>query len=191
MTQPSRIYDKTLELTRTFHQMRENAYSGRFLFRYLDQLEPVLRKYECKTLLDYGCGKGVQWEMQDDGTFLADKLGVTATLYDPGWPKHWKEPKGKFDIVVMTQVLGNIPKIDAEWFFGRLEGFAEKAIFIGERTERKYKNVHVDYQEHLFGTLQHKEIIGLVRKHIKTVPVYIATYTGDTPMVMTEVLHAR
>lgn len=191
MTQPSRIYDKTLELTRNFHMMRENAYSGRFLFRYVERLEEVLKKHECKTLLDYGCGKGVQWQMLDDGTFLQDRLGVTPTLYDPGWPKYMKEPKGTYDILVMTQVLGNIPKIDAEWLFNRLELFAEKAIFIGERTERKYKRVHVDYEEHLLGTLQHKEIIALARKHVKKVPVYVATYSGETPMVMTEIPCAR
>jgi hypothetical protein len=167
--------------------MRENAYSGRFLFRYLVVLEPVLRKHECKTLLDYGCGKGVQWQALEDGSLLQDKLGVIPTLYDPGWPKHMKEPKGKYDIVVMTQVLGNIPKIDAEWFFNRLESFAEKAIFIGERTERLSKRVHPDHEEHLFGTLQHKEIIALARKYIKKVPVYVATYSNGAPMVMTEI----
>jgi hypothetical protein len=143
MREPSKRYFEALEATKTFHS-NHKAFNGRYIFRYHDEIKQVIDEMGCKTMLDYGCGKGRQWKipMEETGMMLADFLGVAVTKYDPGWPEYADEPVGKFDIVICTQVLGSIPVIDLPWVIDRLYGFAEKAVFVGETLGPVKKGVH-------------------------------------------------
>lgn len=149
MIKPTKAYRQALRASQRLHA-RSKKFNGRFLFRYLSALEPLAAEVEAKTLLDYGCGKGVQWEREtDNGQLLADRLGVEVTKYDPAWPPFAANPEGQFDLVVCTQVLGSIPVTDLPWVIDRLYGFARKAVLVGERIKPVRKLVHAHMKDEM------------------------------------------
>jgi hypothetical protein len=180
MKGPSRHYFDALQRTKE-HQIRcKNSFTGRFLFRYADHLKTVIDEFECKTLLDFGCGKGEQWRRRDeDGETLAEWLGVVPTLHDPAWPKYEQEPKGTFDIVVCTQVLGCIPEVDIPWFMGRLAGHASEAIFIGQREGGTKKALHNDMKSVMPKAQTAEEWEALLGRSTYPVPVFISFHHFD------------
>lgn len=132
MKHPSLDYHVALEKTKKFH-LKNKGFSGRFLFRYADDVRELIRATGCRTMLDYGCGRGKQYLLpMEDGRLLVDYLGVAVTKYDPGWQPFAAEPVGKFDIVVVTQVLGSIPVQDLAWVLERIFSYASRAVYIAE-----------------------------------------------------------
>lgn len=152
MKRPSAAYDLALALTKK-HHASSKTFSGRFLLRYLVAIKEVIDDLGCKTMLDYGAGKGQQYMTPiAGGRKIEDYLGVKVTKYDPAWPAFASEPVGKFDIVVCTQVLGSIPISDIEWVIDRMYGFARKAVFVGERLGPVNKQIH----DRLRGSMPHE-----------------------------------
>lgn len=176
MTEPSDSYYQALQATQHLHATTKK-FNGRFLLRYAEEVEALIREFDCKTLLDYGCGKGVQWERpMPEGGFLAERLGVKVTKYDPGWPPFAAEPQGQFDIVVCTQVLGSIPIVDLPWILERIYGFASKAVYIGERIKplRKQHLAHMaDQMPHEW---PHDRWAEALRSVTSSVPVILKTF---------------
>jgi hypothetical protein len=149
MNEPSPAYFEALRATQRLHH-NTKKFNGRFLWRYLDVLEPLIHSLNCRTLLDYGCGKAKQWTTpMDDGLLLADRLGVEVTMYDPGLPQYSKLPEGTFDAVVCTQVLGAIPISDLPWVIDRLYAYADKLLFTGERVRPVRKKLHAHMREQM------------------------------------------
>lgn len=76
-------------------------YAGETVYNLLKEFPEV------KTILDYGCGDGSlkKW-IEDKG--ITDKKW---TLYDPGIPEFKEPPKGKFDLVITTDVLEHVEEI--------------------------------------------------------------------------------
>lgn len=157
MKQPSARYHEALRATQVFHATNK-TFTGKFLFRYAPDVQALMRDYGCKTMLDYGCGKGRQWtEPMEDGAFpmLADYFGLREEdifKYDPGLPQFSREPSGKWDIVVCTQVLGSVPIQDLPWVVDRLYGFANKVVYVAERLTQKVKKQH---HAHMAGEMPH------------------------------------
>lgn len=161
---PSRIgptdnYLVLLKAVQEFHK-RSKLFTGLYIRYYIKSIKDIVDRLECKTMLDYGCGKGQQWTTPynpdrgrfdpDNGIPLADYFGVQVLKYDPGVERFSKEPKGKYDIVICTQVLGAIPKTDVTWVVRKMFLLANKAIFIScagcqvqiqKRYFRKYQDV--------------------------------------------------
>ena len=73
-----------------------------------DSVVKILEDHpEIKTILDYGCGAATLKK------FVEDK-GITDkqwTLYDPAVKIYDKEPTGKFDLVISTDVLEHVEEI--------------------------------------------------------------------------------
>jgi hypothetical protein len=171
---PSPAYVEALDATKRFHATN-NRYTGRFLFRYAANLGRVIDKHECKTMLDYGCGKGVQYEKPFMGQALEDWLSVEVTKYDPAWPAFAEEPQGQFDIVVCTQVLGAIPISDIPWVVDRLHGFAAKAVFVGERVSTNpRKKLHAHMADQMAGQWEAEQYREAIRRD-GSVPTYFSS----------------
>ncbi len=153
MNAPSRDYETALKATQTFHT-KQKGFNGRFLLRYLDDVDFLIQQGQVGEMLDYGCGRGEQYrEVLTNGKTLEQHFGMRRLVkYDPGYPPLAAEPTGKFDLVICTQVLGSIPITDLPWVLDRIEGFSRDAVYIAEvLCEAPRKQLHA----HLAGKMPH------------------------------------
>jgi hypothetical protein len=142
----TRDYDRALAEA-TEHHANAKTYSGRFLRPHKPWLVALARRLDIRSALDYGCGKGEQYEWVDpvDGQTIEQAMGWDAPLlgrrplpirkFDPAYPPFAEEPPAgaPFDLVVCTHVLGSIPITDLDWVLKRIFDHAEKAVFIAEK----------------------------------------------------------
>lgn len=128
---PSKDYFRALELSKEQHR-ESKTYSGKFLRPYRYRIKEIIDRLECKSVLDYGCGKGLQyeWVSQKLGQTLEEMWGVEVVKYDPAWPRYEVEPSGPFDLVICCHVLNVIPIKDLGWVVDRLYSLSNKAVFI-------------------------------------------------------------
>ncbi len=116
----------------------EKFYPGNSLPAHAPAIKILVQKTSAKTLLDYGCGKGLQYTWTDlklkDGSTaktMQDFWGVDSIrCYDPAVPKFMPLPTGKFDGVISTDVLEHVPTEDVDWILGEIFGYAEKFVFL-------------------------------------------------------------
>lgn len=128
------------------HHRRSKTYSGKLLRPHKAFLIDLIARLGIKSALDYGCGKGDQyhWRDPEDGKTLAESFGFMPALYDPAWPPFAKLPKGTFDLVICTHVLGSIPVKDLPWVMDLMLDRADKALFVAEKIGRIKKTVFGD-----------------------------------------------
>lgn len=138
---PSPAYHAALEASKEIHKGKQ--FTGKFLRPHAPFIKEIIDRMGCKTVLDYGCGKGQQyeWVIPSTGQTIEQYWGVTVTKYDPAYPPFAKEPEGKFDLVICTQVLGAIPVSDLPWVIGRLNSIAIKALYVSERLHTPRKQI--------------------------------------------------
>lgn len=169
----SAYYNESVKRGAKF-QRENKSWDGKDAWRYHRPIKDVVKKYGCKTLLDYGCGKGTQWAQStcfwpsiETQTFEEYLNLDSVYCYDPCIPKVAVLPPAdiKFDIVICTQVLTYIPDDDIVWVKQLLQQHAGRACFIGmhnippkgkkqihdaeyftaERTEQWYKDQFSDW----------------------------------------------
>lgn len=133
----SSYYDTSVEIGKLF-QENNKAWNGSDTFKYHKQIKDLVKKYDCHTALDYGCGKGTQWHtkrvmpLHEEELTFEDYLGINeVTLYDPCVPAFSTLPSDKFDIVICSQVLGSVPDADMTWVKDTLQSLTNKVCFIG------------------------------------------------------------
>ena len=114
-----------------------------------------------KTILDYGSGKGKQYEPINvagpDGTTFTDFKSFWAvdsiTCYDPCFPPFEKLPEKRFDGVFATDVLEHCPREDLPWIIEEIFSFAEEFVFISvacypaKKTLPNGENAHCTIEE--------------------------------------------
>lgn len=131
--EPTKAYDEALEASKRIHKGK--AFTGKFLRPHAIYIKEIIDRLGVKTILDYGCGKGHQyeWVIPSTGQTIEQFWGVEVVKYDPAYPKFDREPSGSFDLVICTQVLGAIPVSDHGWVIDRLYSLADKALYVSER----------------------------------------------------------
>ena len=88
-------------------QYQQMNYTGDMLIYQLHHIKKLIELTDAKTLLDFGCGGGEQY---NDPVYLQKELGIMPALYDPGVIEYQKFPLGTFDGVYSTDVMEHIPK---------------------------------------------------------------------------------
>ena len=127
---PSADYLRALELSKEQHR-ESKTYSGKFIRPYRGEIKDIIDRRGCKSILDYGCGKGLQYEwISPEGETLEQYWGMEVVKYDPAHPRYDMEPSGPFDLVICSHVLVIIPLSDLNWVVDRLYSLANKAVFI-------------------------------------------------------------
>lgn len=123
---PSERYLELIEVNKEEH-LKPDAFTGQSLINLICPIGAVMGEMQCKTVLDYGCGKGLI-----QNYFHVDELwGVEYRGYDPTYPKFSEKPTGKFDAVIATDVLEHIPEPDlTEWVLDEVFGYANKIVFV-------------------------------------------------------------
>ena len=110
-----------IEQYKQYHAEQTTNYPGNNLKPQLHHIVDLVKDTKSETLLDYGCGKGLQytkWKHHKE-------LGVMPTLYDPAVPEHDQLPDGTFHGVYSTDVMEHIPKEQLPETF--------ENIFIGQK----------------------------------------------------------
>lgn len=175
----SQTYEQALEDVRAHHQ-RSKTYSGSLALFHVQAINQIVEAFNAQTILDYGCGKGLQY----DPPHRVDEVwGVPVTKYDPGWPPYQTEPRGKFDLVICTHVLGCVPTIDLPTFLDRLYCFAAKAVYVGELIGPTKKRVFRNPERFPHGWS--REMWASELDRAAAVPVFLGTVTppSDIPFV--------
>ena len=130
---PSKAYDKALAQMRAFHLTRK-TFSGNGVMKHKDALVQFSKTLGATSGLDYGCGKGHQYdtERQRDGFDLRAALGYSPALYDPA-VMEFKDlpPEGtEFDLVWCVDVLECVPEGDMDWEIARMASYARLGLFV-------------------------------------------------------------
>lgn len=140
---PSQHYEEALRRTQAHHAGQNKTFSGRFTWKQRHRIKALIDRFGVTSILDYGCGKGRQYEERDPetGQGLVDYWGVEPVKFDPGTREFAAEPAGTFDLVICVQVLGSIPVPDLPWVIDRLYGHAKRAVFVAERLKMPRKMI--------------------------------------------------
>ena len=116
------------------HQM----FSGHSLFNWVERIRSLIKSTQSTTLLDYGSGKGQQYDPLDPPSrarlggadSVLDYWGVDEVrCYDPNYEPYSKLPAERFDGVICTDVLEHCPEEDVGWILGEIFGYARRFVF--------------------------------------------------------------
>ena len=194
--EPSQEYIELLDAYKEMHS-ESGAFKGISLVPFILVIKDLIKENECKTLFDYGCGKGIpyhkeyfkaadpknKWKEFDKP--IQDVWGIDEFfLYDPAYPDHDKLPNKKYDMVVCTDVLEHIPEDDLDWIIREILHHSNKVVFINvcamkalktfQKGKHKGRNVHVS----LFSHNEWVERLANIWRDFKHLKIYLAT-TGD------------
>lgn len=142
---PSLRYSELLAQYRKLHREgepsinlpTEKTFPGTSVFPQARRIKAMIEKSGATSLLDYGCGKGQQYEARainvpDAGVFesLQDFWDIDYIFrYDPAYEKFSRRPETTFDGVICTDVLEHCPAEDLPWIVRELFSFANKFVF--------------------------------------------------------------
>jgi hypothetical protein len=143
---PSPRYRRLLEQYRQMHQNGEVhlgippelTFAGESLRAQAAHIKRLIRRTQSKSLLDYGSGKGRQYDLQrivdpEDGVDypdIASYWGISVLrCYDPAYTRFSELPSGTFDGVICTDVLEHCPEEDIGWILGELFAYSDKFVF--------------------------------------------------------------
>lgn len=154
------------------HHASSKTFSGQLVVPHAETVKELIGRHEVRSILDYGCGKGLQYA--DHATSLEAHWGVPVTKYDPAWPPYADEPVGTFDMVICTHVLEWIPPSDVGWVIDRIYSLAIKAVFIAEILGEPKKRILRDQAPRP----SLNEWLDLLRRP-SSVPIYLSVKKPD------------
>ena len=169
-----------IEEYKKYHAEKNTNYPGNNLKPQLHHIVDLVQDTKSETLLDYGCGKGLQytkWKHHEE-------LGVMPELYDPGVPEYEVLPAGPFDGVYSTDVMEHIPKEQIPETFNNIFSKAERFVFLAICTRPSIavlpngENAHCTVEPMGFW-------VEMVNKHApKQVYTHIKTYGNNNDYVI-------
>jgi hypothetical protein len=135
----SQAYYDLVSKSTQYHESHK-SWAGFSQASYITDIKTSVEKYNVKSLLDYGCGKGQQYIEKLEytpGVFQTfdEYLGINSSYkFDPCWKEFSVPPDEhqKFDAVIMIQAIGFIPDEDIDVLKNILMNHATKFCFIGE-----------------------------------------------------------
>lgn len=115
-----------------------DMFPGKSLMAHVGPIRALIRRVGAKTILDYGSGKGRQYQSRET---IDPETGVThpdirsywgvesITCYDPGYAPFSNLPVENFDGVICTDVFEHCPEGDIPWIMEELFSYAEKFVY--------------------------------------------------------------
>lgn len=115
----------------------DKTFPGTSVFPQAVRIKSLIRRTGASSLLDYGCGKGQQYEARSveipgEGVFetLQDYWDLDYIYcYDPAYPRFSKAPDFSVDGVICTDVLEHCPTEDLGWIIEELFAHADVFVF--------------------------------------------------------------
>jgi hypothetical protein len=143
---PSPRYVELLGYYREMHEKgardqgipAEQTFDGRSLPKHAGNIQQIINILGARTILDYGSGKGTQYQPKDielpGGQKFKDIQSFwnveSVTCFDPGYEPFSMLPEGAFDGVVTTDVLEHCPKDDIPWILDEIFGYAREFVYL-------------------------------------------------------------
>ena len=116
-----------IEQYKQYHAEEENNFPGNSLRPQLRHITDLIQDTKAETLLDYGCGKGLQYSEWKHH----EQLGVMPALYDPAVSEFETLPDGPFHGIYSTDVMEHIPKEQIPETLYNIYSRAERFVFLG------------------------------------------------------------
>jgi hypothetical protein len=142
---PSPRYRSLVEGYRTLHAEGEKSMSvapadtfpGFTLLTEAHNVKRFVDRTAALNLLDYGCGKGRQYDVRNVRLVTGEVVGSIIDYwgvdhvhcYDPSFPAFAKLPQGTFHGVISTDVLEHCPQEDLDWIVRELFAYAERFVY--------------------------------------------------------------
>lgn len=122
--------DEMRGLLETMHESRPDMFNGASLQWHIEDIDNLMKKYSCETILDYGCGKAEfhphYWN---------------AAKYDLGHKPYNTKPEGTYDMVVSTDMLEHIEYDYLDNVLDEIYGYADKCVFLTISTRLAHKTL--------------------------------------------------
>lgn len=134
---PSDDYGNLIKMYEQKHDQAAGMFNGRSLLKFVDIIKAYLEHHKCKSILDYGCGKGILYG--EDYHTLTNEIDCPLPeywsldeheLFDPGYEKYNKLPIHKKDAVICTDVLEHVAEEDLSWVVDEIFSYAKKMVFL-------------------------------------------------------------
>ena len=140
--------DTQLDLVKQFHAGNKN-WAGKGTLQYLPTINTAFKKYNCQSLLDYGCGKGHQYSVYQ----IHDSLGIPLSAvyqFDPGYEPASQEPdwNSSFDCSVCLDVLQFCTDQQIDDIKQKLQKITAKVCIVGigmappKNLKKPYASLH-------------------------------------------------
>lgn len=142
---PSPRYVELQGFYRSMHEQGETflgipaqlTFPGKSLGPQVGRIKRLIERTGAQTVLDYGCGKGLQYEPRalqgESGETLSSVIEYwnvdEVVCYDPCYAPYSELPRGSFDGVICTDVLEHCPEDDVSWIVAELFSFASRFVF--------------------------------------------------------------
>ena len=113
----------------------ERTFEGSSTLPQATRVKRLIDLYNAHSLLDYGAGKGRQYEIEIDveGTKYESLCSYWEIdelyRYDPAYSRFNVLPEKKYDAVVCTDVIEHVPEEDIGWVLNEIFSFAKKFVF--------------------------------------------------------------
>ena len=160
--QPSQDYYDLIDSYKKLHE-QEGKFKGISLIPLVPTLMKIVKDNDCKTLLDYGCGKAIPYDKErckevDLRNPIQELCSLESfDLYDPAYEKYATLPDKKYDIVVCTDVLEHVAEQDLDYVLTQILSRSNKVVFLNicckpalkhfKEGKFKGKNVHISLFE--------------------------------------------
>ena len=138
-TNPSPRYATLVNYSKEMHD--NGHFRGIGCWKWRAEIRALVRETDTRTLLDYGCGDGLQFEAHDSEKLFsklsvyveswAEALGVDRVSgYDPACEPYAAFPTCTFDGVYCADVLEHCAEEDIPWIVEELFALATKFLFV-------------------------------------------------------------
>lgn len=145
MKKPSSRYNDLIGLYTRMHEEgnpevgieASQMFPGTALLPHVRTIAGYLKKHQCKSVLDYGCGKATAYKMNNfklkDGTEISSVREYwnvdEICFYDPAVSEYSNLTDKKCDAVICTDVLEHCPEQDVGWILQQIFSRANKFVY--------------------------------------------------------------
>lgn len=157
---PSTKYTELLDEYIVMHASGKGMFDGKSLTKFIYIIDGFLKSNNCKSLLDYGAGKGTLYT--EDYKKLTNMIDKPLTeywelekidRYEPALAEYNVLSSDKYDAVICTDVLEHIPETDLGWVTDEILSRSDKMAFFNiacypaMKTFKDGTNVHISVFE--------------------------------------------
>lgn len=114
-----------------------HTFPGQSLLEHVGPLLELFDEYQFRSMLDYGCGKGMLYRPNNQITLpngdvfscLQQLFNIPIHLYDPAYMPYAQRPFEASDLVVCTDVLEHCSEEDVGWILADLFDYSNVFVY--------------------------------------------------------------